>query len=170
MFFSVKRATEAIQKALQKSLKYIWTKCFWIGVKKMKVSRQSFVCALLNIFLLVGAASFAAGQDKPGNPASDWLNGKWEGRPPAGGELQMTLRVENGNQVRGLGINPSGGRRSAGEPYITGSVIGKKVLLDTTFPMVRGGETKVHYDCTFTEGNLHCRTRSGYETTFKKLE
>jgi hypothetical protein len=135
----------------------------------MKVSRQSFVCALLNIFLLVGYSSFAAGEDKPGNPAYNWLNGKWAGRPPAGGEMEMTLTVENGNQIRGQGLVPGGGRRSAVHPFITGTVNDDKVTLETRFPMSPSQST-VNYSCTFRENVLHCRARSGYETTFKKLE
>jgi hypothetical protein len=134
----------------------------------MKVSRQSVACALLNIFLLVGAASFAAGQDKPGNPASDWLNGKWDGQPPAGQELQMTLRVEKDNQVRGTGLIPEGGRKAA-HPQVTGTVNGDQVTLETFFPSAFP-RSIVHYDCTLIEGTLKCKTKSGYETTFRKVK
>jgi hypothetical protein len=109
----------------------------------------------------------AVAEDKPGDPAYNWLNGKWSGRPPAGGDLQMTLRVENGNQIRGEGLVPGGGRRSAVHPHITGIVTGDKVTFDTNFPL---SQTTVHYNCTHADGVLQCKTKSSYETTFKKLD
>jgi hypothetical protein len=130
----------------------------------MKIRTQSAVWVLVSTLFLV---SFAAAQDKPGDPEYTWLNGKWSGQPPAGGDLQMTLRVENGNQIKGEGLVPGGGRRSAVHPFITGAVIENKVTLDTNFPM---RQSNVHYDCTYKDAVLQCRTRTGYETTFKKLE
>src|SRR5713226_798505 len=62
-----------------------------------------------------------------------WLNGKWEGRPPIGGELTMTLTVEKDNQVRGSAVIPEGGRRGA-HPEVTGTVNGNRVTLETFFP------------------------------------
>ena len=42
----------------------------------------------------------------------NWLNGKWEGGPPGGGTMQMEVKVDKGNQVKGSGhILQSGSKR-----------------------------------------------------------
>jgi hypothetical protein len=117
------------------------------------------------ILITFGALTFAASEEQVGN---SWLNGKWEGRPPAGGELRMTLSVEKDNQVRGSGIIAEGGKRGA-HPDVTGTVNGKHVTLETFFPSAFP-EARVHYDCTFTNDALQCRTKSGYKTTFNKVK
>ena len=121
-----------------------------------------FVVLLLIVF---GTVTFAASSEPVD---ASWLNGKWAGRPPAGGELTMTLNVEKDNQIRGSAVIPEGGRRGA-QPDVTGTVKGKRVTLETFFPGAFP-QARVHYDCTATNDALQCRTKSGYKTTFKKVE
>ncbi len=99
---------------------------------------------------------------------NNWLNGKWEGRPPLGGDLTMTLSVDKQNKIQGNGVIPGGGARGA-HPQVTGSVKGKRVLLETFFPS-SFPQGSVHYNCVRADDALQCRTKSGYTTTFKKVE
>jgi hypothetical protein len=115
--------------------------------------------------ILVSTVTFAA---SPEPADTSWLNGKWEGRPPAGGELTMALTVEKDNQIRGTAVIPGGGRKGA-HPEVTGTLKGKRVTLETFFPSAFP-QSVVHYDCTSTNDALQCRTKSGYKTTFKKVE
>jgi hypothetical protein len=132
----------------------------------MKISKQSLAGALFNVlFLIVSTAfTFAASEEQGGN---SWLNGKWEGRPPIGGVLTMTLTVEKDNQVQGKGIIPQHGGRA--HPQVTGTVNGNRVTLETFFPDAFP-QSVVHYDCTLRNNVLQCKTKSGYKTTFKKVD
>jgi hypothetical protein len=133
----------------------------------MKISKQLLAGVLFNVlFLIVATAfTFGASEEQVGN---SWLNGKWEGRPPAGGELTMTLTVERDNQVRGTAVIPGGGRKGA-HPDVTGTVKGNHVTLETFFPAAFP-QSRVHYDCTLTNDALQCKTKSGYKTTFRKVD
>ena len=133
----------------------------------MKISKQSLAGVLFNVLSLIVATAFTFGasEEQVGN---SWLNGKWEGRPPAGGELTMTLTVEKDNQVRGTAVIPGGGRKGA-HPDVTGTVKGNQVTLETFFPAAFP-QSLVHYDCTLTNNALQCKTKSGYKTTFKKVD
>ena len=99
---------------------------------------------------------------------NNWLNGNWEGRPPLGGELTMTLSVDKENHIQGTAVIPGGGAKGA-HPQVTGTVKGSRVTLETSFPSARP-QSRVHYNCTRADGALQCRTKSGYRTTFKKVE
>jgi len=131
---------------------------FWEALMK----NLFFVISLLIVF---GGFTMAASSEPVDNT---WLNGKWEGRPPVGGELTMTLTAEKDDQIRGTAAISEGGRRGA-HPEVSGTVKGKRVTLETFFPGAFP-QSRVHYDCTGTNDALQCRTKSGYKTTFKKVE
>ncbi len=133
----------------------------------MKISRQSLAGVLGSmLFVLVyGAFSFAASAEPTDY---SWLNGKWSGQPPEGGDLTMTLTVDKDNKIHGSGIIPLRGGTAA-HPEVSGSVKGKRVLLQTFFSEARVQRT-VHYNCTFADNALQCRTPAGYKTTFKKVD
>jgi hypothetical protein len=123
------------------------------------------VLAVVSPALVSIALTQAASEEQIDN---NWLNGKWEGRPPLGGELTMTLAVDKQNQIQGSAVIPGGGERGA-HPQVTGSVKGKRVLLETFFPSARP-QGSVHYNCIREDDALQCRTKSGYTTTFKRVE
>lgn len=129
----------------------------------MKISIQSLAGVLFNVLFLMVSFTVAASAEQVDN---SWLNGKWQGRPPAGGELTMTLTVEKDNQVRGTGLIP--GRRGA-TPEVSGTVNGKEVVLETFF-LSAFPQSVVHYDCTLANNALQCKTKSGYKTTIKKVD
>ncbi len=128
----------------------------------MKIGIQSFA-GVLSVMLLLLSNTFAlAAAD------NSWLNGKWSGQPPEGGDLTMTLTVDKDNKIHGSGIIPVRGGREA-HPDVSGSVKGKRVLLQTFFSDAKVQRT-VHYNCTFADDALQCRTPAGYKTTFKKVD
>lgn len=129
----------------------------------MKIGRQSLAGALFNVLFLIAFTTLAASEEQGGN---NWLNGQWEGRPPMGGELTMTLTVEKVNQVRGTAIIPTA--RHGAQPDVTGTVEGKHVTLETFFPGAYP-QSAVHYNCMAKNDVLQCRTKSGYQTTFKRV-
>ncbi len=133
----------------------------------MKIGIQSFAIVLFNVlFLIVGSTlTVAASAEQADN---SWLNGKWSGQPPAGGDLTMTLTVDKDNKIHGSGIIPVRGGREA-HPEVSGTVKGKQVVLETFFqdPKV---QSTVHYNCRFVDNALQCRTPKGYKTTFKKVD
>jgi hypothetical protein len=142
--------------------------CFVAGRGRERSLEEAVMTKLFFVVLILvvfGALTFAASEEQVGN---SWLNGKWEGRPPAGGELRMTLSVEKDNQIRGTAVIPGGRRRDA-HPEVTGTVNGNRVTLDTFFPSAFP-QSVVHYDCTLTNDALQCRTKSGYKTTFNKVK
>lgn len=63
---------------------------------------------------------------RPGNPEYGWLNGKWRGLAPSGGELMLGLQVVNANEV--VGSATIEGTHIA-PAKISGSVNGEKVEL-----------------------------------------
>ena len=80
------------------------------------------------------AAITTATREQPGNPAYQWLKGKWEGPAPGRGMMELDLRVVNDNQVtepRQVRITDKG---KSYWPYIVGSVVGDKVTLDLQNP------------------------------------
>ena len=54
-------------------------------------------------------------------------------------------------------------------PEVTGNVNDKHVVLKTFFPSAFP-KSVVHYNCTLADKALQCRTKSGYKTTFRKLD
>jgi hypothetical protein len=64
---------------------------------------------LITSFILIASRLPAIAQEKPGNPAYDWLNGKWSGQAPGGGELELDLKVVNDNQITGQSRIPRAG-------------------------------------------------------------
>lgn len=133
----------------------------------MKLCKPSLVKALATVISVIAFSAFVfAASEEPAD--NNWLNGKWEGRPPAGGELTMTLAVDKDNQIQGTAVIPGGGTKGA-KPQVSGKVNGIHVTLETFFPSARP-QSRVHYDCTLARDALQCRTKSGYKTTFKKVE
>jgi hypothetical protein len=133
----------------------------------MKISKQ-LVAGALGIMLVVflwSAFSFAASAEQADN---SWLNGKWSGQPPEGGDLTMTLSVDKDNKIHGSGIIPVRGGREA-HPEVSGSVKGKQVVLQTFFSDAKVQRT-VYYNCRFADNALQCKTKAGYKTTFKKVD
>jgi hypothetical protein len=98
-----------------------------------------------------------------------WLNGTWEGAPPGGGTMQMDLKVDKGNEVKGSGHIVQRGNKRQNSRQIEGTVNGDKVELDFF-----GANGTVKYVLTFVDGALK-GTGSGpnqpgpVETTFKKV-
>jgi hypothetical protein len=133
----------------------------------MKISKEVLPGVLVYVLFLIVFSTFTFGaSEEP--PVNSRLNGKWEGRPPEGGELTMTLTVEKDNQIRGTAIIPGGGRKGA-HPDVTGTVNGNRITLETFFPSA-SSQARVHYNCTLANGVLQCRTKGGYRTTFKKVD
>jgi hypothetical protein len=106
----------------------------------------------------------ALSQEKPGNPAYDWLNGKWFGPAPGGGELELKLRVLNGDEITGESRIPRPGSKRDITKNVSGSVDGDKVHLE----LYRGEKTQ-RWTFSHKEGILWA-TRKGEEMIFKKLE
>jgi len=132
----------------------------------MEINKQWLAGMLFSVLFLIGSTSFSFGaSDEPlGNT---WLNGKWEGRPPIGGVLTMTLTVEKDNQVQGKGLIRQANKPA--HPQVTGTVNGNEVTLETFFPDAFS-QSAVHYDCRLMNEVLQCRTKSGYKTVFKKVD
>lgn len=126
------------------------------------------VWLLFGVSFFVLPSNFASGADQRSDISSDWLNGKWEGRPPAGGELKMDIHVEKDNAIKGTGLIPGKGRGDAAHPQVTGTIRGKVIHLETFFPS-SFPQGKVVYNCKPAGQELQCRTPAGYETTFKKM-
>ena len=133
----------------------------------MKFTNQSRTVALFSVLFLIVSSAFTLAMSEE-QVSNSPLHGKWEGRPPAGGELTMTLAVDKDNQIKGSGVIPGGGGKGA-HPEVSGKVDGTRVTLETYFPSAHP-QSRVHYDCTLAGDSLQCRTKSGYKTTFKKVE
>ncbi len=133
----------------------------------MKINLQSLASVLGSMLLVLVCSTFSFAASA-GQADYSWLNGKWSGQPPDGGDLTMTLTVDKDNKISGSGIIPVRGGREA-HPEVSGSVKGKRVLLQTFFSEAKVQRT-VHYNCTFADNALQCRTPAGYKTTFKKVD
>ncbi len=133
----------------------------------MKLIAQSLVVVFSSILLMFAFSALIFAADE-GQADNSWLNGKWSGQPPAGGDLTMTISVDKDNKIHGSGIIPVRGGREA-HPEVSGTVKGKQVVLETFFqdPKV---QSTVHYNCRFVDNALQCRTPKGYKTTFKKVD
>jgi hypothetical protein len=131
--------------------------------------RLALLVAITGFILTASALSSAVAQEKPGDSAYDWLNGRWSGPNPdlLGGELELHLRVVNGNQITGRSrIPPSGGSGKVG-PYVrvSGTVEGDNVHLELhQVP----GRVIQRLTLSHKEENLVGR-RKDKELIFKKL-
>jgi hypothetical protein len=99
----------------------------------------------------------------------NWLNGMWEGAAPGGGTMQMELKVDNGNQVKGSGHIVQRGSRQQATRQIEGTVNGNKVEFEFF-----GANRPVKYVLTFVDGELrgtgeNPNQKGPVETTFKKI-
>jgi hypothetical protein len=112
-----------------------------------------------------GSAVSQAAQEQPGNPAHQWLNGKWEGPAPGGGIMVLELRVVNDNQIAGSGSTPRVGKGKSYQPTIAGLVAGDKVTLDLQNP---SSGNNVKLELVRTDGELKGERR-GEEVVYKKL-
>jgi hypothetical protein len=121
---------------------------------------------ILTTFILIVSSLPAMAQDKPGNPAYDWLNGKWSGQAPGGGGLELDLRVVNDNEITGQSRIPRGGGKREPVKSVSGRVEGDKVHLE-----LYGGKagTTQKWNFSHKEETL-VATRKGEEFIFKKLK
>ena len=90
-----------------------------------------YVAAFICVFLILqGQAS--EGQEQPTAPKAEQLNGQWDGTPPQGGVLELTIEVIENNKIDGRGIIRGGGRKAA-RPSVSGQAEGKNVIIETLF-------------------------------------
>jgi hypothetical protein len=119
---------------------------------------------------LFAFSAFGAAQDQRPSPNNRWLDGKWIGQSAIVGEMELTLRVVNGNQVKG-----SGRVRQARRPIrtiVTGTVNDGEVKLVSYNPFSR---VTTQFLLSLVDGVLTGRGFSpddteGVEVTFTKLE
>lgn len=116
------------------------------------------------------APSVAIAQGQTPSPDYSWLNGKWEGNPPLGGQVQMELQVVKGNLVKGSGRIVQSGARRQNTRQIEGTIDGNKVELSYF-----GERVTVKYDLTFVDGALigtgtNPDQPAPVKTTFKKIQ
>ena len=78
--------------------------------------------------------------------------------------MQMELKVDNGNQVKGSGHIVQRGSKWQNSRQIEGTVSGNKVELDYS-----GTNGNVKYLLTFVEGDLRGTGSGPKQTTFKKV-
>ena len=122
------------------------------------------VFGLISTCLIIVAANQSAAQEKPGNPAYDWLKGTWSGPAPAGGELRLDLQVVEDNKVVGRSEIPRGGGSRPISGNVEGAVEGDQVRL------------KIWYQRSEQNWRLHRNgetltgTRKGEEVIFKKVK
>ena len=110
-------------------------------------------------------AQFGASQDQPPPLTAQDLSGKWEGKPPLGGTLEINMTVSPSGKIEGKGLVRGGGTKAT-RSYVSGEVKGQKVFIQTDFPVT---QDKVRYRCVWKERDtLECTTPIGFETTFKK--
>jgi hypothetical protein len=129
------------------------------------MKRIGWIVILVFIVGLIAATTPAA-QEQPGNPAYQWLNGKWEGPAPGGGRMELDLRVVNDNQIGGSGQVRGAGKGNGYRPHVVGSVAGDSVTLDLQNP---NSGNNVKLDFVRTEGALK-GARKGEEVVYRKLE
>jgi hypothetical protein len=104
-------------------------------------------------------------QEKPGNSEYAWLNGKWSGPAPAGGELELDLQVINDNQITGQSRVPRGGSKRDPVRTVSGTVEGDKVHLELY------SKTGSNQKWTFShKEETLVAIRKGDEFIFKKLK
>jgi hypothetical protein len=127
--------------------------------------RLALLLALIGFIATASRLSSAGAQEKPGNSAYDWLNGKWSGSALTGGELELDLRVVNDNQITGQSRIPRAGTKKEAPRSVSGTVEGDKVHLE-----LYQGKTGSTQKWTFSrkDGTL-VSTRKGEEFVFKKL-
>jgi len=80
--------------------------------------------------VIFGTTAILFAQEQATKADYNWLNGKWEGTPPLGGNMQKELRVDKGNQFKGSGHIVHGGSRHQATRQIEGTVNGDKVELE----------------------------------------
>jgi hypothetical protein len=121
------------------------------------------------VLALFWSSATVLAQEQASKGDYSWLNGTWEGAPPGGGTMQMELKVDKGNQVKGSGHIVQRGSKRQNSRQIEGTVNGNKVDLDFF-----GANGTVKYLLTFVDGELR-GTGSGpnqpgpVETTFKRV-
>jgi hypothetical protein len=136
------------------------------ALRRRDISRrsQTVFTALGTIILALCALAFAGAQEKPGNPRYDWLNGKWSGSAPTGGELELDLKVVNENQISGQSRIPRAAAKREAVRTVTGSVEGETVHLELY--QAKTGATQ-KWSFVHKDGILRA-TRKGEEFVFKK--
>lgn len=136
----------------------------------MKTRRSLFSESLVLISFLFALSAFAA-EGRRQSPNYSWLNGRWVGQSAIGGEIELTLQVVNGNQIKGWGR-----LRRARRPIrtiVTGTVSEGEVKLVSYNPFF--GIT-TQFLLSLLNGVLTGRSFSspddaeGVEVTFTKLD
>ena len=93
----------------------------------MNTQRRLALLVVMTSFIVTASGLRPAiAQEKPGNPAYEWVNGTWSG----GAQLQLELRVINDNQITGKSRVPRAGSMPDITKTISGSVDGDKVHLE----------------------------------------
>jgi hypothetical protein len=99
--------------------------------------------------------------------ADDSLSGRWDGRPPGDGTLELYLKLKDA-KIDGEGRIKRGGRKPDAIFTVSGQVEGNDVKIQTH--NTKTGST-VTYKCGFENAdNLKCTTAKGHETTFTKVK
>lgn len=119
--------------------------------------------AALNLIFALMLVSLAVAQSQPGNPAHDWLNGKWRGPAPGGGLIVVDIKVVNGDQLSGTSKLES---RSSYAPEVSGKVDGDKVTLILT--NARTGNN-ARFDLTRAGAQL-AGSRKGEAVVFERAQ
>ena len=128
----------------------------------MSKSWRSISKLIFGCLFLLALGTLAAAQDQPGNPAYDWLNGKWRGP----GSRELSLKVVNGNQVTGTQsqqIGTGGGRKFSHSP------ISRTVEGDTVELTLLLQDRQVKFRLSHVEGQLKGKSK-GEEVVYKKIE
>jgi hypothetical protein len=123
-----------------------------------------FVGHFFLILLMIAPKADAAANSKSPYPPSA-LAGKWEGTPPAGGELEMTLQV-SGDKITGNGLISTGKFRDP-HPHISGEIKGKNIAIETYFPST---QQTVKYRCIWAEEDLLQCKAGAFKTEFKRRQ
>lgn len=137
---------------------------------KMNTRRCLFSQSLVLMPFLFALSAFVLAQDQPPRPTHSWLNGKWVGQFPTGGEIELTLQVVHGNQVKGSG-RVKRSRRPI-RTVVTGTVDEGEIKLVSYDPLSR---TTTQFLLSLVNGVLTGRgfapdDAEGVEVTFTKLD
>jgi len=136
----------------------------------MNTRRCVFSQSLVLMPFLIALSAFVSAQDQPPSPTHSWLNGKWVGQFPTGGEIELTLQVVHGNQIKGSGR--IGRARRPIRTVVTGAVDEGQVKLVSYNPFSR---TTTQFLLSLVNGVLTGKgfapdDTEGVEVTFTKLD
>jgi len=133
-------------------------------VKTRRAKSIKAAIIVMACLLITWQSAYAQEAEKAGDPEHHWLNGKWSGPAPLGGELQLELQVVNDNKVTGKSRIPMGGSKRSPSGSIQGTVDGDRVNLEISYPKSTQNWRFLRKDQTLAA------TRKGEEVVFKKVE